>query len=249
MYESNSKQTYGRGWAINRIIERLSVHPSEARIVLLAGEDYDRQLLIRRGFLNHNIVSVDRDSDVVDRVRSNGGIAIHGLIQGVLRCWPDDWFVHGLLLDFNCGFDHSVVQALAALLANPFRSATCYLNMQRGRDWAGRILSKQEVPPTSLNRAHTALSAMVRYHVRGAPDSYLFSDDEKELLVSVLWNDLQVVGATPYRQKKGGVLMDGCIFKVPDESWGHSIKSPDVSLTRKVIAARAVSARLRNSAA
>lgn len=248
MYGSNAKHTSGRGWAINRIIERLSVQVSSARIVLLAGEDYDRQWLIRRGFLNHNIVSVDRARSAVDRVRANGGIAIHGEIQDVLRCWPSDWAVHGLLLDFNCGLDAPVHQAIEALLAPPFRSATVYLNLQRGRDWAGRIISREPSPPKSLNRAHHALSTWVHVHINYAPDAYLFSTEDKSHMALFRWRELKPEPATSYRQRKGGVLMDGCVFTVPDEHWGHSIRSTDVSLTRKVIAARAVASRIRNVA-
>lgn len=248
MYDSNAKHSHGRGWAINRIIERLRVPPSQATIILLAGEDHDRQWLIRRDFLNHNIVSIDRDADSVGRVRRNGGIAVHGRVQDVLRCWPDDWTVHGLSLDFNCGFDEPVCLALSALLAKPFRSAAVYLNLQRGRDWYGRLISDGRPTWSTKNRADVALASWVHAHIIGAPDVAQFSIDQLGELFKILYSELKIELATPYRQKQGGVLMDGCVFNVPDETWGHSIKSTDQSITRKVIAARAVSTRFRKSA-
>lgn len=212
-YDSNAKQSYGRGWAMNRIVERLPFHPRDCTVVGLAGEDRDRPGLVKRGFLASNYICVDRDHGPVELVRSNGGLAIQSEITRALIAWPQDWPIHVLLLDFNCGIEQAVsdlaIIGLHAPAIHPL--AVVYINLQRGRDWAGRLPEWKRHAAAPKNRAwnflamyQTALLSM--FPEMESPTCRARTNWERHG-DSIAWQK-------PYRQRDGGVLMDGAVFSV-----------------------------------
>jgi hypothetical protein len=235
-YDSNAKHTYGRGWAINRLIPRLPVPVRDAVIVTLAGEGRDRDWLLKRGIRNTNIISVDRDETAIELVRKNGGLAVHAPIHEFLVSLPDDFPVHGLILDFNCGLDPGVTELWWVLFSPAIHpNAAVYVNLQRGRDWLGRLETRRD-----KNRAAAFCAGLVQGGLNKTGQAYEFACRRMEIEL-----------AKPYRQRDGGVLMDGAVFNMGNLGrlqLGSVPTLPFFGPTRRKIAAlRAV--RTRKAAA
>lgn len=268
MYESNAKHTFGRGWAINRIAERLSVPWRQALWLVLAGEDRDRRFLMdRRGVKNENIISVDRKLSAVEHVRDGGGIAIQGNVEEVVGAWPHHTPLHAFMLDFNSGFEGTHMDLVNALLLSPgvAERAVIYANFQRGRDGLGKVrsaLKKQTVDGSVLcengesveaqqleglkNRSHFFLAMFIGLSLRSEDGPEL----NRRLIFSRRLEGAVPCIATPYRQRDGGVLMDGVVFVRPFGQFASAtyLRAPSRLIRQRISAALAIrTARLRRT--
>jgi hypothetical protein len=137
-YGSPSKQTW-RGWIWNRITERIpKLLRKDAIILYLVGpDDLDREVALKKGFRNHNLIAVDIDLECVERVRKSGNLAIQGRIEDILVAWPDDWPIAAVLADFTCGLDKTLIAFQSSLLicrSIDYGHTVIGVNLQRGRD-------------------------------------------------------------------------------------------------------------------
>lgn len=265
-YDTKTKDTYGRGWAVNRILERLRVPLRDALFLVLAGEGRDRQKLLSRKAPNHNIISVDKDQSCVDAVRADGGIAVCADVGQFLLAWAGHLPFDGLMLDFNCGLEKTVVVRTIEGIASPAvqLNAPIYVNFQRGRDSFGRLAGVARI------RALHSVDPFVP--MRNLLTGELQVVDEISAInraVAFVWQycnygdgwesgpgrgaaDPRIANpiyGKPYRQRDGGVFMDGAVFNkvVHMEALIWKGTEPDwlAPMRRKVAAALAVRTQMR----
>ncbi len=120
----------------NRITERLTVRPSEAIVLYLAGPDnLDRDEMLRRGFAARNIIAIDRNARIVSSLRGSGQLAINADFVSVMQAWNYARDVHVVFGDFCCGLEQSrVASIIDTVFTPPFASSVCAFNFMRGRD-------------------------------------------------------------------------------------------------------------------
>lgn len=137
-YNNLSKQTW-RGWAWNRIVERIPKPDRRTAVglYLVGPEDLDREVTQKKGFQNHNVIAVDINGDYVQRVRDNGGLAIQGRLEDLITVWPEDWPLAFVYADFTCGLAQTAKELQAALMTSravQLGKTVVMVNLQRGRD-------------------------------------------------------------------------------------------------------------------
>lgn len=133
-YNAKSKEHH-RGWAWNRLVERLDVPVHKARGLYLVGpKDVDGTLAVKKGFARHNLLAVDESDSCVSSARNCGAIAIRGNLQQLLTVWNDSP-LDFLFLD-TCSLVDTVMQMVTcAQLGAALRDGTVlYANMQKGRE-------------------------------------------------------------------------------------------------------------------
>jgi len=118
-------------------IERRVSNKKEAIVLYLAGENnYDKAEMVKRGFCPHNIIAIEKDAVVVEKLRNNKQLCVKGDVGYVLNNWPADKAVSVLFLD-TCGTANKkiVISIFDALSSNPaFTETVVLLNFMRGRD-------------------------------------------------------------------------------------------------------------------
>lgn len=132
-YKFGNKNNWRR-WLWNRIRERLSIPPSEATVVYLAGaQNLDAEEAIRRGFRRENLIAIDKDQDIVRQLRQNGSLALQADIT--IAAWAINRPVHVLLMDFCSGLEAHIADYAHALLAKKtLWNCVVATNLLRGRD-------------------------------------------------------------------------------------------------------------------
>lgn len=116
---------------------RVTVHPKEAIIIYLAGEqNLDREQAIRNGFHENNLIAVDGDMKVVKSLRGKGQLAVHGDIFQVIRNWSRDVKINGIIFDFCSGITSSEFCAgiQNCLMMRQCKESVSVVNFLRGRD-------------------------------------------------------------------------------------------------------------------
>jgi hypothetical protein len=123
------------------------IPPYEDKVVLyLPGEkDLERQVAMRKGVKSWDLIGVERDYDIVKKLRKQGAIVIHGDLEDVLRNWVSDKVNVGVIsADLQCGFNSYVTQILDTLATSPtFTDFALLINLQRGRD--ERIVTQEDI--------------------------------------------------------------------------------------------------------
>jgi hypothetical protein len=130
-YKTGRKNNWRRTcW--NEIARRVPDRKN-ANILILAGEqDLDRPVAISKGFSSNNIIAVDLRKEVVDKLRKEGKLAIHGSIQAASLILEPD-VIHA---DLVCGLREPAFDLMMATLffgwTKPGTVILC--NFQRGRE-------------------------------------------------------------------------------------------------------------------
>ena len=153
-------KAHWRRWLMNRIVERLSVPPRDALVLYLAGpQDLDRPELLRRGFRQDNLIAVERDTAVVEQLRSRGVLTIRGDIWDVVEVWPKTLPLHAVLADLVGGMGKKEWAAFR-VLAGPCveRPPVFAVNMLRGRDPQGNAVRESYI------KRWPVLDAVVKTH-------------------------------------------------------------------------------------
>ena len=140
-YDFGTKKHWRR-WAWNRLAERLSVRPSEARVVYLAtADDFDRMVALSKGFRSQNLIACTTDKAAVKAIRKAGGWAINHLLEPVVMGWPSDWPLDGIIGDFcsglsmdALGFGDAVLFTKGIREVDGLGRVAIVANMLRGRD-------------------------------------------------------------------------------------------------------------------
>lgn len=133
-YKFGPKNNWRRT-AWNRIVERLTVPVEDAVVLYLAGEmDLDRKEALARGFKASNLIAVDRDSEIVSKLRKDKSLAVNGDIFEVLKAWSGTP-INVLILDLCCGATEQVMANLVQFLIHGcLQSCVILFNLMRGRD-------------------------------------------------------------------------------------------------------------------
>jgi hypothetical protein len=136
MYDNGTKQTM-RGWTWNRVCDFIPKPMRKAtNVVYLSGpHDFDRRKAISNGFVDENILAVDRDKTCVESVRRNGGLAIAADLTEVLLHEPFAEPPGVIIADLVCGFSFATEQLFTVMCCQP--NCVIAMNLQRGRDVAG----------------------------------------------------------------------------------------------------------------
>lgn len=242
-----------RGWFWNRTVGRLEemgIPLDKATVVYLPGpEDKDRMRASEKGFRPENLIAVDKEKEHVDRVRSNGGIAVHGDLIKVLEAWPHDWKVNAILADFCAGLNLDAMSLPVLLDAHPALGMTTVtgVNLQRGRDPRSNFvrealdeLYEDGQPPTHRGKQ------FVRYC--GFYISSRVSDQKKGFSTTKAITQNLFPGWTnaAYKSYRGSnVYMDSAVFTwpLPSHQGAWSEIEPDDEYRKKVTACRAVRTR------
>jgi hypothetical protein len=144
-YANGTKQTW-RGWQWNKIVEKLcrgrSLGPASTKeilktktiLYLVGPHDIDREVAIKKGFSNENLIAVDIERDRVVSARNGGGFALHGGLSDVLAAWPVDRSIDGIVADFCAGIDDRFNTFAMALANVKFTKCVVAVNLLRGRD-------------------------------------------------------------------------------------------------------------------
>lgn len=115
------------------------VNPQDAVVLYLAGkDDLDRREALRRGFKTWNLIAVDSDRDVVEKIRSQGGLAIHGDIFEILMSWKPEPKIDAVVIDLCCGcsdfIQHWFRRNWREGLVGEYGKIVVSINMLRGRE-------------------------------------------------------------------------------------------------------------------
>lgn len=112
-----------RNWYINRLVERLlemGIPLWEAVIFYLAGpEANDVKALVDKGFNPANLYGFEDDEKNLICARRLHANVIGQKISNGLLAWPEGKRVNGIIADFNCGLDQSVIGLAVALNIAP----------------------------------------------------------------------------------------------------------------------------------
>lgn len=262
-YKFGTKNNWrARVW--NRAVSRMAVPPRDAVALYLAGpDDLDRPLAVRKGFDPLNLIAVNDDQTVVDRVRANGGIAIRGDVFDVLRRWPTTTPVSFLNIDLCCGIQGpALVLGVASILMAPrAKNLVVALNFQRGRDADSNDLrglvkavdSKFggfDVPNSHRGmQFYWLLALMMNGTIRLCDDREtggVFSLELADEPFSRKRSDLIKRYCAPvFDSYKSGVWMDSVILTLPFRPHRH-LPVPNTDLRKRITASLAVRTQKKN---
>lgn len=207
-YNFGSKRNWRR-WNWNRIVERLAVPPKDAMVLYLAGgEDLDRPIALERGFSQHNLIAVDRSSEVVDSLRKSGRLAINATLLEVVEVWPKHIKIHVLIADFCSGLNLITFdQMLKFERLSIFDQSVFSLNNMRGRD--GDFIKAYPL----IRLKHRALKYHLQKYVEVAwrPSfAGIFENLDFSDLVHI-WMEMSRIAFTSYKSTSGQVF-DSSVF-------------------------------------
>ena len=176
-YDIKQKNDW-RGWAWNRLTERLSVPVEDARVLYLCGpDDKDREEGIKRGYSNHNLIAVDSSEANIARVRSAGGYGVSCDFNNAISSWPEDYPVHGVVADFCSGLTAlSSAFLMAMCVSRGFRfleesnevSCSVVVNFQRGRDSFSNQMRREM---SQFEKTHDMVLNRMDSSIGGASDA------------------------------------------------------------------------------
>lgn len=137
-YNNDTKARW-RGWVWNRVKDRLKKPAFKANVLYLAGDgNYDMREAVKRGFKRENLIAVDIDETNVENARKQGCIGICCKVEDALHCWPENFELDAVILDYCCGVNDNVMTV--AMQSSLYRccgsGTTLVMNVQRGRDKA-----------------------------------------------------------------------------------------------------------------
>ena len=124
----------------NRVAEKTTSR-RDKKVLYLAGPDaYDVGQACLRGFDKRNMIAIERDPNVLLKLRGAGHLAIDGEICDVLEAWPQERPVGVVIADFCCGMNAYIVNRIARRAAHhwPFIDTTFSFNFLRGREKSSR---------------------------------------------------------------------------------------------------------------
>lgn len=189
----------------NQILNRTAGLEQTQPILYLAGpDDNDRRVAIDKGVPSHNLIAIDRDRCNIDKIKQSGCSAIQARAENVLRTWPTNRKVCGVVLDFCSGLEQRYFLDLREPLARtPFAGAVILLNFQRGRDKSSEDMRER------LNRGPGFLSILRRLpqSVRFLSDMSVDNKNRAAMFMYMLTHDLaygclKTIGIDPTSQPK-----------------------------------------------
>lgn len=161
----------------NIIRDRVPVHPRDAVVLYLAGEqDLDRPIALSKGFSSHNLIAVEREPDILELLRSRGVLTVFGELEPVIGSWPESVGISCVFGDFMCGLTVGVENCAMAATASPavLKNAQLVFNMLRGRErdnqwtWAERIAREAGMNSNGPHCMHRGKQLVATFLVESA---------------------------------------------------------------------------------
>lgn len=164
MKYDNGRKNNWRGRVWNCITERLTVKPRDAVVLYLAGDDLDREKAIQKGFSDHNLIAIDRDKNIVSRIRQDSHLAVHATLRDVIVRWAVRP-VHVVICDLCSGVNGHVLYAANSLAIKPeFKDSVVVFNLLAGRET--KFYSSQNAPYFKENRAKSIYNGQFSFLYR-----------------------------------------------------------------------------------
>lgn len=264
-YKFGTKNNWrARVW--NRAVSRMAVPPRDAVALYLAGpDDLDRPLAVRKGFDPLNLIAVNDDQEVVDRIRKSGGIAIRGDVFSVLWHWPRTVPLNFVNLDLCCGLQGVALKFGVLSVLQPHRDTglVVAVNLQRGRDSGSNCFrdvvvdinqrfGQFNVPDTHRGMQFywmMALSlsglAKVRFGLEGSKVGLALETVEGEFSRQQA-EAVRLCCNPDFYAYKSGVWMDSVLFSLPPKQHYRKVPVMDVDLRQRIIASLAVRTQKKN---
>lgn len=135
-YTFQAKNEY-RGWVWNQMAARLKGIEDATIFYLVGPAPHDYEVAIKKNFQRKNIIGIDLSSDNIKKLRMAGGIGVcTDLITAIMNY---NGRIDGVIADFCCGFERSVISFLHTISACPTMHAKTVIsvNVMRGRDYNG----------------------------------------------------------------------------------------------------------------
>jgi hypothetical protein len=183
-YKFGPKNNWRR-WAWNRVTERLGCLPKDAVVIYLAGaQDLDRNVALERGFLNWNLIACESSTRVVQALRDQRVLTIHGDLFETLLAWPHDVRVAAVIGDFCGGLSTKMLCRILQLDILPhLRCAVLCFNWLRGRELDSQGLRELgELPSVGRHRGQQFWHMARMHWAQGAeilsPDDWMRLDAE-----------------------------------------------------------------------
>ena len=144
-----SHKNHWRRWAWNQIKSRISVKPSEAIVLYLAGkENLDLEIALSKKFKKENLIAIERDKNTISFLRKNKVNVVSGDFNDVLLGWGEQPKIDVIIADF-CGDiylsndkSNSLLRAIFYCKGVKDFKTVFVANFQRGRSVYGGFLSK-----------------------------------------------------------------------------------------------------------
>lgn len=258
-YKFGAKNNWrARVW--NRAVSRMAVPPRDAVALYLAGpDDQDRPLAVRKGFDPLNLIAVNDDQAVVDRIRESGGIAVRGDIFEVMWRWPASTPLSFLNIDLCCGLQGMAMAMGVASILQPPRANNLVvaLNFQRGRDAASNdfrdiaIAANDRFGDFGVPETHRGMQFywMLALSVMGFMRPCF---EEKGISIEMLGGVFTRRHADAVRMRcdpefysyKSGVWMDSVVLTLPFRE--HRRMPANTDLRQRIIASLAVRTQKKN---
>lgn len=154
--DTHRRKKEWRKWVWNRAKERCPVPAKEAIILYLPGDDNaDLRIAEQKGFHRKNMFGVERDPDIVAKLRQSKVNVIEGDFIETLQHWGSPK-IDVVIGDFCCGFNHKIRNFIYALIYNKFLSvdAAIVINLMRGRDKFGKEARQAFGGASVVNTSH-----------------------------------------------------------------------------------------------
>lgn len=223
--------------------------PDDRVILYLPGEqDLDRKVALEKGFKSHNLIAIERNKDIVKRLRGRGVICIHSDLFSVMHGWRSDTPIFAILADTQTNFSDAALKIIALWFCGiAFRRTVLLMNLQRGRERgkAGEYLHKYLEEPSANDgiaknhRVMMALQTAALHYASFAAEKRNATDAQLHEWRNQLMNTV-IFGTIPsYRSNK--VVFDSallCRF-AGTESWNMA-EGVRNEATAKIAAALAV---------
>lgn len=130
-YDYGIKRNWRR-WAWNQLNPEL-----DGVVLYLCGpDDYDREIALKKGFKNHNLIAIDINKKNINNVRKNGGIGICGEIGNIIHHWNSRPKITGIIADLCCGLTANVSPIYMSIMESKGFDENCriVINFLRGRE-------------------------------------------------------------------------------------------------------------------
>jgi hypothetical protein len=133
-YDFGQKRHWRR-WIWNRIAEKVEDRKNAICIYLPGKNDYDRPVALERGFEGHNLIGIEKDGDVVKKLRSSGTLAIDADFLDVMTVLALRKRLGVIFGDFCGGVFPVTARKLHSAFCSPYMKKSVFaFNLMRGRD-------------------------------------------------------------------------------------------------------------------
>ena len=210
--------------------------PHLANILYLSGpEDRERSVAVRKGFNPDRMIAVSNDQKIVETLRQQRKLAIHGDIVDVAQCFRDELSI--ISLDLCSGLRWKL-RAVALLAMQSIReNGFLVVNLQRGRDAETNLW--REAPGDNKHRGEQFYTLFMMdiasmIYARRLPEGW----HADEIFNWVIENDKLVDASKmfPYKTysyRSNKVTMDSVVIQ-KKTSLNISLVSDDFKKPRKV---------------